>query len=743
MARIRVINKQTGQKGTIDERDFNPAIFEVPQVQAQQQQVQPEQKQGFIGGLVESLTRPFTNTAAKSAEALFTLGRMGLDKGYRQALSGNASSEDLTRVSKEGDTLRQYLQNKGATTEGGFLDKLLLSDKELANRWNIGKGTGGDLLGLASYGVPVGKAGSTVKAVLGRGALSSGMFGASDVIGEDVNANLDKILKGAAVGIATGGPSALLVSKIIPGLINKIKGGSTNLKTDVLAPKAPRGTNPATIPDFEKEALKKAEEFGLKGSSKAQLEKLSKVRAESIGKTDKILSKSSKTIGVDDLSTRLKQNLDNNAVEFIGGDKSSEQLLNRELLRLGKSNVYDDATNKLLEKVKGSSRPLHQKEIEKLINAGDMSKARALVDALPEGDVYKSSMTSMLDKLAPETRGGVLSAKDLFKYKTELGNKINWNSDISKNNRILKDIWRAVDDTLTALEPAVKEETLKQRTIREIGEGLAKQSKSNAGNYTVPLLSVKLPTKRIVEGGKSALAQGLDRVPTLPQSEVAGKSASMLPTALTSALGLNQPTQVNTPLNTQAQVTMTPTTQGGVSSTGVTTQPQPQAQQPIISNDELVLLMLLDPKNSSTYQAIADLQGGGASTQKPLSSTTENRVQLANSGLRALDELEQLYVADPSKVIKSSLPGSIGARDYESASLRAVEGLLRARSGAAVPETEVKRYRNANLPRVGDSQETAIRKLQAFRKDLEEVANSGATMPSQLEILQNAGINLQ
>lgn len=117
------------------------------------------------------------------------------------------------------------------------------------------------------------------------------------------------------------------------------------------------------------------------------------------------------------------------------------------------------------------------------------------------------------------------------------------------------------------------------------------------------------------------------------------------------------------------------------------------------------------------------------SSQPELNASQENKVQLANSGLRALNEIEQIMARDPNIILKSSIPGQIGARDYSSAATRAVEGLLRARSGAAIPESEVRRYMQANLPRLGDSQEAINAKLSAFRRDLEEVASSGGATP--------------
>lgn len=151
--------------------------------------------------------------------------------------------------------------------------------------------------------------------------------------------------------------------------------------------------------------------------------------------------------------------------------------------------------------------------------------------------------------------------------------------------------------------------------------------------------------------------------------------------------------------------------------------------------DVITAKLTLDEEAAALVEEIYKMQEEATGKSTNLSATTENRVQLARSGLRALNELENIYAKDPTRVLKAAIPGNLGARDFESASIRAVEGLLRARSGAAVPPEEVRRYRRANLPSVGDSLATAQMKLDAFRADLMEVANSGSTMPSYVDIL--------
>lgn len=155
------------------------------------------------------------------------------------------------------------------------------------------------------------------------------------------------------------------------------------------------------------------------------------------------------------------------------------------------------------------------------------------------------------------------------------------------------------------------------------------------------------------------------------------------------------------------------------------------------------------PSNQAEYEFMVKNKDfykdtGLISSQPKLTSTQENKVQLANSGIRALDELESIFQSDPNVVWKSAIPGQLGAREYSAAATRAVEGLLRARSGAAVPESEIKRYIQANLPRFGDTPAASQSKLAAFRKDLQDVAASGGNISNasnEIDRLRQAGFS--
>lgn len=160
---------------------------------------------------------------------------------------------------------------------------------------------------------------------------------------------------------------------------------------------------------------------------------------------------------------------------------------------------------------------------------------------------------------------------------------------------------------------------------------------------------------------------------------------------------------------------------------------QAQNGSGVPNKEDILIAMLADMEQTggknlsklntilSAYESIypEDEEEGKADKE---SGTARTQRLLGESGLRALDEVEELFEEDPNSVLKSSIPGQLGSRSYSAASYRAVEALLRARSGAAIPPEEIRSYVKANLPRLGDKEEDIQSKLSAFRKDLEALA---------------------
>jgi hypothetical protein len=170
-----------------------------------------------------------------------------------------------------------------------------------------------------------------------------------------------------------------------------------------------------------------------------------------------------------------------------------------------------------------------------------------------------------------------------------------------------------------------------------------------------------------------------------------------------------------------------------------------------IGNDQLSLLLqqaLLSGNKKQLdlvkgyIEGQKSLQPEDEKTQKPLSSASQTQLNLAKSGLRALDEVKSILldksgeVKDTSVLTKQLIPGQFFSRKFDSAVTRMVEGLLRARSGAAVPDSEVKRYKEKFGPNFGDDPDTIMFKLAQFEQDYNDVIEGTKNTSYQDDILQ-------
>lgn len=115
-----------------------------------------------------------------------------------------------------------------------------------------------------------------------------------------------------------------------------------------------------------------------------------------------------------------------------------------------------------------------------------------------------------------------------------------------------------------------------------------------------------------------------------------------------------------------------------------------------------------------------------------LAQAEQQRAALSTAGLRAISEAQDTLEKAQETLLLSSLPGSIATRTYENQSFRAVDALLRLRTGQAAPESEVRRYIEKFLPRIGDNQETIDKKLDAFYKEMQDSLKF--TLPKDYQI---------
>ena len=469
-------------------------------------------------------------------------------------------------------------------------------------------------------------------------------------------------------------------------------------------------------------------------------------------KTPKTPTVSGAQLKADPFFEKTKQEMSNVAQEIgITNRMSSTQKVKtiESGFKLLQKNV-----NKLLTESKPVSNNIVKKNIEINFNNSNITAELPSVQRMLKQAIKKLN----------EASGDNVKLNELKSFsRKEMGNIFKKGGENpTQRQEVWGMIFKTIQDSLDTVSPEVRVLHGKQKLVFDLADEFVPAAKQATDKVMAKLpgvidfVDVNAPTPITKEGASrtlGAIGRGIAAPVTVP-AKLATKALAginprlaqiLSPTAVT--LGSQEAPQAEIQQEAQGAPDISNLSPEKQKALEIINQMEAQAgggqqQQSLsgYSTEQLAqgymkAIMAGDTKSATKLKALLDTQTKQQpGTSKPLSGATENRVQLANSGLRALDEVEKLLAKDPRQVLKSVIPGQLGARSYDSAARRSVEGLLRARSGAAVPEIEVTRYMNANLPRLGDKPEDIRAKLSAFRKDLEEVAGSGATLPTIEEL---------
>lgn len=138
----------------------------------------------------------------------------------------------------------------------------------------------------------------------------------------------------------------------------------------------------------------------------------------------------------------------------------------------------------------------------------------------------------------------------------------------------------------------------------------------------------------------------------------------------------------------------------------------------------------------SVAEALTKLSGGGQS--KPLTASQATRAAAANNALRDIPMINEAIDSGKLGGAKA-IPGSgtqigrrlLGTENLDAALFNIADNILRARTGAAAPEAEVKRFVDTFLPAATDSKKAkrdkldrAIRELQGYVNPMEASADT-------------------
>jgi len=390
------------------------------------------------------------------------------------------------------------------------------------------------------------------------------------------------------------------------------------------------------------------------------------------------------------------------------------------------SNLYQGLNSQLKETVAGnitSFKPtdITSKALESLKGEVDLSNK-----------VVKSQIEKLTSKLSSST-----SASTLNDLKFNIQNQMSPIYKKIASGRPLTDVETvklafrdAVDEALKTGVPEASDILSKMSQLHQITPGLIKGINKTIG---IPLLGVKAPAG-VVQSGEDMLGRVLGSVGNV---NLPGAKSALTP-LLTNILTGQREQSVANPSNTTQQQEPAVQQENNSNNVQSNVDQQNSVAQGGFTSQKLAAAIAMDPKNAATYQAI--FKALNPSGDKPLSSTQINQVNLAKSGIRGLSKAEQLLglrdaqgnqipdaKVNMGTLVKQLVPGQYLTRDYEAAAFTATEALLRARSGAAVPETEVKRYQQKLFPQFGDSAAVVKQKVTELRSIFNDMLNQRGT----------------
>lgn len=496
-------------------------------------------------------------------------------------------------------------------------------------------------LTTASYLTPAGKTVKLGKSAIAGNVLSGAASGAASVAGEGGNAG--EIIGGAVIGGATGGAiqAGSNVLDKLKGLSKPTKEFADYMDKSVLNPQT--STSPTSILD-EDALLEFSRERGYTGTPNEMRRQLADDYTTLVVDTDGILSASNKSAPLKDVDEGIRSLILEQGENFIPDDKTYQNLLDREM--------------KLLNK---------------------------------------------------KAQNGSLTAKDVFDFKMELGGKLK-NAFRKKNGELSSaltvpeavrlDLWQELDNIISTIEPAVKENTLTMSKMHNLVKGLEKNAKAKS---TVPIIGTQIPAAP-VQKATSKAADALNTTSNVLNKVPSGSILSNKPIQRGVSVGLTQASMQQPEItNNQTTTDILPLPTQTQSSTG-----------DMESMQRLQALMLLDPDNAGVYEKLMSAQAstGGGNVGKVGADKFAN----AQSGMRSLQGVKsQVFNADGSvdrgKLGALLIPGSPGARQLENLMFDAVDNALRIRTGAQANESEVRKYVENYMPNLTDGDETIKQKI--------------------------------
>lgn len=719
--------KPTGEIGTIPDNEFDPGIYEPIQ-----------QKSNFLADVGGYLARPFIDTAQNLGGAVEGLGLMAASPEFRKQQRGQ------TLTPKEAKLLASY---KPAFEQTSI---------NQTPGYQAGR-TGKILAGLGSYAVPFGKGAGIVGKALVPGAAASGLLEASQpkaTVGSTATAagagalfsgalyGLGKLIGASKKGLQKGGERLIQSQYNVPrsaGKALKIRETVTKLSD--------YGIN--NIDDIRPAAERVTGSDGV----------ISRVVREAAGQADEV-----PTEGL----LKIAQNLADDPSIAPGQDKKLFAFLKK-----GINSMYDTsgaapargangaALLDYIRKLEGKAAGITRGRSSYMVPEADKALANAYLSFADElsGRLFQQGGA---DKIAVSLANRPEVLRELAAVSPKLAEAASKAQNVSQLRSLAAPFVRGAK---LAVETEAGQ-NLATNTVAGAATGLGKMFQSPWSPITAPLTAIG--SSPAVNAGLGGAVRGAGQaIPNVggaltnpaalgAASRIGGRLGSILsagqpqgvePQGMIQGAQAAQPQQQNTEFQFDQQLGTYVSNDGqwAWDEQSQQWQPNQQAQQGQYPSQEAFKQAILQDlqttggKNISKIKTAMDIIYPAGGSGKPLGSAQAKNYDLARSGLRSLDTVEQLYNEDPSLLLKQLTPGKFFSRKFDSALFNAVDTLLRLRTGAQAPEQEIRRYMYSIGPTAGDNTEDVEFKIQQLRQTLQDAERSATTAPDTTleDVLQN------
>lgn len=333
---------------------------------------------------------------------------------------------------------------------------------------------------------------------------------------------------------------------------------------------------------------------------------------------------------------------------------------------------------------------------------------------------YEEAAGIMKERLKAIFNHGSAGAESIYALKSEVRkelSKVFEKAAMTPKEEVKVALFDSLKSTLDDIVPAVRDLNIREAKMFDLASGLAKKANST---FRVPLLGFHLP-----EEGFQAVTDALGSLMQKaggPAGVVNKAQGSGIPVPATQEI-LRNLMKPNTPA--VPYPTGNVPTPDGANTPSSQPQTREQGGNQITFNQlqQILLSPKVSDKTKAQFKYIYDEQQKMSGGGKKMSSVTAKDLSRNQTALKDIGQFEQILATDPGAILKSSIPGSIGAREYRALWGSIIDSIGTNRTGAAYTKEQRGDYAYL-LPSVGDTPQAVQMKMQRLRGEIETYLNN-------------------